>query len=95
MPASQGESGKGGDFGGSYGNNYNNQNSQFNQQPAYNNYAASGEEDYENEPPLLEELGIRFDHIWNKTKAVMYPIKVMIPFSHINFVVKFTSQYSL
>ena len=34
------------------------------------------EEDYENEPPLLEELGIRFDHIWHKTQAVMYPVKV-------------------
>jgi hypothetical protein len=29
-------------------------------------------EDYENEPPLLEELGIRFDHIWTKTQAVLY-----------------------
>jgi len=29
------------------------------------------EEDYANEPPLLEELGIRFDHIWTKTQAVI------------------------
>lgn len=29
------------------------------------------EDDYENEPPLLEELGIRFDHIWAKTQAVI------------------------
>lgn len=34
------------------------------------------EEDYDNEPPLLEELGIRFDHMWSKTQAVMYPFKV-------------------
>lgn len=39
---------------------------------------ASGEdyEDYDNEPPLLEELGIRFDHIWSKTQAVLYINKV-------------------
>lgn len=29
------------------------------------------EDDYENEPPLLEEIGIRFDHIWDKTRAVI------------------------
>jgi hypothetical protein len=33
-------------------------------------------EDYSNEPPLLEELGIRFDHIFTKTQAVMIPTKV-------------------
>mmetsp|Transcript_4962 Transcript_4962/g.7582 ORF Transcript_4962/g.7582 Transcript_4962/m.7582 type:complete len:249 (-) Transcript_4962:84-830(-) len=33
------------------------------------------DEDYENEAPLLEELGIRFDHIWSKTQAVIIPIK--------------------
>ena len=32
------------------------------------------EDDYDNEPPLLEELGIRFDHIWTKTQAVVNPI---------------------
>ena len=32
-----------------------------------------GEEDYDNEPPLLEELGINFEHIWNKTKLVLIP----------------------
>lgn len=31
------------------------------------------EDDYDNEPPLLEELGIRFDHIWDKTKVVINP----------------------
>ena len=30
-------------------------------------------DDYENEPPLLEELGINFDHIWMKTQAVANP----------------------
>lgn len=33
------------------------------------------EEDYDNEPPLLEELGIRFDQIWSKTQAVVNPTK--------------------
>lgn len=30
----------------------------------------------ENEPPLLEELGINLDHIWLKTKAVVLPFKL-------------------
>ncbi|CAN0056410.1 unnamed protein product [Ascophyllum nodosum] len=33
------------------------------------------EEDYENEPPLLVELGINFEHIWSKTLAVILPTK--------------------
>lgn len=33
------------------------------------------DEDYENEPPLLEELGINFEHIWSKTLAVIIPTK--------------------
>jgi hypothetical protein len=44
------------------------------------------EEDYDNEPPLLEELGIRFDHIWTKTQAVINPTKVFrveSNFSHV------------
>lgn len=36
------------------------------------------DEDFGNEPPLLEELGIRFDHIWSKTQAVIVPSKVAI-----------------
>uniref|UniRef100_A0A0K0CUP6 Protein YIPF n=1 Tax=Angiostrongylus cantonensis TaxID=6313 RepID=A0A0K0CUP6_ANGCA len=32
-----------------------------------------GVEDYENEPPLLEELGINFSHIKEKTFAVLNP----------------------
>ncbi|GAB5364015.1 hypothetical protein AAMO2058_000933300 [Amorphochlora amoebiformis] len=31
--------------------------------------------DFSNEPPLLEELGINFDHIWQKTLAVLVPVK--------------------
>lgn len=33
------------------------------------------DDDYDNEPPLLEELGIRVDHIWSKTQAVIHPTK--------------------
>lgn len=32
--------------------------------------------DFENEPPLLEELGINFDHIWEKTLSVLNPFKM-------------------
>jgi len=31
--------------------------------------------EYENEPPLLEELGINIDHIWDKTLAVLNPLR--------------------
>lgn len=40
------------------------------------NNPSEDDDDYENEPPLLEELGIRFDHIWSKTQAVINPTKV-------------------
>ncbi|KAM6150616.1 protein YIPF7 [Erethizon dorsatum] len=30
---------------------------------------------FEEEPPLLEELGINFDHIWQKTLTVLNPMK--------------------
>ena len=45
-----------------------------------NNSFASApfDDNFEDEPPLLEELGIRFDHILSKTQAVMYPRKVII-----------------
>jgi hypothetical protein len=41
--------------------------------------AGIDEEDYDNEPPLLEELGVRFDHIWAKTQAVIHPFKACPP----------------
>ncbi|XP_041122609.1 protein YIPF5 [Polyodon spathula] len=31
---------------------------------------------FEDEPPLLEELGINFDHIWQKTLTVLHPLKI-------------------
>lgn len=34
-----------------------------------------GEDNFEDEPPLMEELGINFDHIIQKTLAVLNPLK--------------------
>ena len=39
--------------------------------PSTNDYRDS----LENEPPLLEELGINLEHIWLKTKAVVLPFR--------------------
>lgn len=47
------------------------------------------DEDYENEPPLLEELGINFEHIWSKTLAVILPTKRI----DINYLVRFTFEF--
>nr|XP_025145890.1 protein YIPF7 [Bubalus bubalis] len=47
-------------------------------QPASNQdyYSPSSYIDsFEEEPPLLEELGINFDHIWQKTLTVLNPMK--------------------
>lgn len=55
---------------GGYGSHYNTGNAPY--------FPGDDEENYDNEPPLLEELGVNFDHIWSKTKAVMYPADVMI-----------------
>ena len=38
-----------------------------------------GAEDYENEPPLLEELGINAEHILQKTLAVLNPFRATRP----------------
>jgi len=45
--------------------------------PAPNQYSATNDDDsdIENEPPLLEELEINFDHIWQKTKYVIWPFR--------------------
>uniref|UniRef100_A0A1I7YCW1 Protein YIPF n=1 Tax=Steinernema glaseri TaxID=37863 RepID=A0A1I7YCW1_9BILA len=42
--------------------------------PAAPSQKQTTEEDFENEPPLLEELGINFDHIRQKTLAVLNPV---------------------
>lgn len=34
-----------------------------------------GDDEFANEPPLLEELGINFEHIWVKTQSVLLPTK--------------------
>ena len=45
-------------------------------QPVYADKTdTSGPDDYDNEPPLMEELGINFDHIVQKTMAVLNPLK--------------------
>ncbi|XP_076794736.1 protein YIPF7 isoform X2 [Arvicanthis niloticus] len=47
-------------------------------QPASNleYYSQSSSVDsFDEEPPLLEELGINFDHIWQKTLTVLNPMK--------------------
>lgn len=36
---------------------------------------ADGADDYENEPPLMEELGINFEHIKQKTLGVLNPMQ--------------------
>lgn len=46
------------------------------QYPYMQNYSSEEVEDYDHEPPLLEELGIHFGHIWSKTQAVINPTKV-------------------
>jgi protein YIPF5/7 len=46
--------------------------------PAHDNGTFDGTYDeFENEPPLLEELGIHFDHIISKTQAVVNPAKAI------------------
>lgn len=42
--------------------------------PGTMEYTAAGD-GFEEEPPLLEELGINFDHIWQKTLTVLDPLK--------------------
>ncbi|KAF4090232.1 hypothetical protein AMELA_G00049620 [Ameiurus melas] len=44
-------------------------------QPAASPGAAEHTDSFEEEPPLLEELGINFDHIWQKTLTVLNPMK--------------------
>ena len=39
----------------------------------------AGAEDYENEPPLLEELGINAEHILQKTLSVLNPFRATRP----------------
>ncbi|NWU97296.1 YIPF7 protein, partial [Upupa epops] len=45
-------------------------------QPAYNpDTHLSCADGFDEEPPLLEELGINFEHIWQKTLTVLNPMK--------------------
>uniref|UniRef100_A0A914H659 Protein YIPF n=1 Tax=Globodera rostochiensis TaxID=31243 RepID=A0A914H659_GLORO len=38
-----------------------------------------GDYGIDNEPPLLEELGVNFEHIWLKTMAVLNPLGIASP----------------
>ncbi|XP_055485153.1 protein YIPF7 [Psammomys obesus] len=44
-------------------------------QPGSNSDYYSQSDSFDEEPPLLEELGINFDHIWQKTLTVLNPMK--------------------
>ncbi|XP_030628684.1 protein YIPF7 isoform X2 [Chanos chanos] len=44
-------------------------------QPAAPSGSPAYTDSFEEEPPLLEELGINFDHIWQKTLTVLNPLK--------------------
>jgi len=55
-----------GGVGSSYGGNI---------QPAGGWWTAFGTGGFEGEPPLLEELGINFDHIWAKSLTVLNPFR--------------------
>ena len=43
--------------------------------PQQSKGAGDIDDDFYNEPPLLEELGINLEHIWLKTKAVVVPFR--------------------
>lgn len=45
------------------------------EEPSYPSYNFQTSDSFDNEPPLLEELGINFDHIWQKTLTVLNPWK--------------------
>ncbi len=75
-------------------NNMNNMNTgndmdYSNRHAVYNNSYGSGydgfnDSEFANEPPLLEELGIRFDFIWLKTLTVLYPSKDIQTLSNVS-----------
>lgn len=45
--------------------------------------AAFGTEGYEGEPPLLEELGVNFDHIRTKVSTSSWPCPVTLMVTHV------------
>ncbi|KAJ3390072.1 Protein yipf5 [Lobulomyces angularis] len=57
--------------------NYIQQNNQFSEVSFQSIKSAFSTGGYANEPPLLEELGINFDHIKTKTVSVLNPFKVI------------------
>jgi hypothetical protein len=43
--------------------------------------AAFGTEGYDGEPPLLEELGVNFSHVWSKVASLFSASPLLSPFS--------------
>lgn len=46
---------------------------------SFSDVSTNPADDFENEPPLLEELGVNFDHIRQKTFAVLNPVGYTSP----------------
>lgn len=57
----------------------NNNNSSSSSSTNNSGLSLSGGVDYDNEPPLLEELGINFSEIWSRTLAVSFPFSSNLP----------------
>lgn len=67
----------GGDFGGGAFGNNNNADLSGSMGSSSSSSSGSGGSPFEDEPPLLEELGINFKDIWSKTLAVSIPFRPM------------------
>ncbi len=50
----------------------------------YGGKSIHGDEDYDNEPPLLEELGINLQFVWLKFLIVMFPQKDLQTLNHLS-----------
>ena len=50
----------------------------------YGSKSIYGDDDYDNEPPLLEELGINLQFVWLKFLIVMFPQKDIQTLNHLS-----------
>lgn len=78
----------GGNGGMNYGNgaaggDMDSMNAKYGFKSSYASYS-NGDEDYDNEPPLLEELGINLGFVWLKFLIVMFPNKDIQTLSHLS-----------
>eukprot|EP00096_Caligus_rogercresseyi_P011456 TRINITY_DN4502_c0_g1_i1.p1 TRINITY_DN4502_c0_g1~~TRINITY_DN4502_c0_g1_i1.p1 ORF type:complete len:218 (+),score=69.92 TRINITY_DN4502_c0_g1_i1:248-901(+) len=74
--------GNNGSYGGYSGDLYSPYGQQPSKEPSHPHYMTPGpavEDEFANEPPLLEELGINVEHIMAKTYAVLNPLHVTHP----------------